>query len=63
MILRRNHELYHSVLKSAALDKAISKDIDHVWALPLTTESLQNIKNVGIAPLGVAELFSINGKG
>ena len=35
VILRRNHKSYHSVLNSAALDKSISKEIDHGWALPL----------------------------
>ena len=63
MILRVNHESSHSVLNSAALDKAISKEIDHGWALPLTIESLQSIKNAGVVPLGVAEKFSTNEKG
>ena len=62
MILRGNHKSSHSVLNSAALDKSISKDIDHGWVLPLTKESLQNIKNSGVVPLGVAEQFSINAK-
>ena len=51
MILRRNHNSFHSVLNSATLDKAISKEIDHGWALPLTIESLQNIKKTGVVPL------------
>ena len=63
MILRGNHKSSHSVLNSAVLDKDTSKDIDHGWALTLTIESLQNIKNVGALPLGVAEQFSINKKG
>ena len=60
MILRGNHKSSHSVLKSAALEKSISKDIDPGWALPPTIESLQNIKNTGVVPLGVAEQLSIN---
>ena len=36
MILRGNHKSSLSVINSAALDKAISKDIDHGWTLPLT---------------------------
>ena len=60
MILRGNHKYSQSVLNAAALNKAISKDIYHVWALPLTIESLQSIKNAGVVPLGVAEQFSIN---
>ena len=63
MILRGNHKSSHSILNSAALDKSISKEIDHGWALPLTIESLQSIKNAGVVPLGVAEKFSINEKG
>ena len=55
MILRGNHKSSHSEINSAALDKAISKDIDHGWALPPTVESLQNNKNSGVVPLGVAE--------
>ena len=63
MILRGNHKYSQSVLNAAALNKAISKEIDHGWALPLTIESLQLIKNSGVVPLGVAEQFSINEKG
>ena len=55
MILRRNHKSFQSVLNAAALNKAISKDIDHGWALLLTIESIQSIKNTGVVPLGVAE--------
>ena len=55
MILRGNHKLSHSVLNSAYLYKAISKEIDHEWALPLTIESLQNTQNAGVMPLGVTE--------
>ena len=44
MILRGNHKSSQSVLNAAALNKAISKEIDHGWALTLTIESLQSIK-------------------
>ena len=63
MILRGNHKSSHSVINLAALYKSISKEIDHEWALPLTIESLQNIKNSVVVPLGVSEQFSINDKG
>ena len=63
MILRGNNKSSHSVLNSSALEKAISKEIDHRWALYLTIESLQSIKNEGVAPLGVEVQFSINKKG
>ena len=63
MILRGNHKSSHSVINSAALDKSISKKIDHGWALPLTIESLQSINNAGVLPLGVTKKFSINKKG
>ena len=62
MIMRGSPKSSHSVLKSSALYKAISKDIDRVLALPLIIESLQSIKNEGVVPLGVAEKFSINKK-
>ena len=39
------------------------KEIDHGWALPLTIESLQNIKNVGVVTIGVVEQLSMNEKG
>ena len=61
--MKGNHKSSHSVLNSSALEKPISKEIDHGWTLPLTTESLQNIKNAGVVPLGVAEQFSIYNKG
>ena len=63
MILRGNHKYSQSVLNAAALNKAISKETDHGWALTLTIESLQSINNAGVVLLGVAEQFSINEKG
>ena len=63
MILRGNHKSYQSVLNAVALNKDISKYIDHGWSLPLTIESLLSIKNVVVLPLGVAEQLSINEKG
>ena len=60
MILRGNHKSSLSELNSSALDKSINKEIDHIWSLPITIESLQNISNAGVVPLGVAEQFSIN---
>ena len=59
MIIGGNHKLPHSELNSDALYKVIIKDIDHVLALTLTIESLQNIRNAGVVRLGVAEQFSI----
>ena len=50
-------------MNSTTLDKDISKEVDHVWAFPLTIGSVQNIKNTGVVPLGSAEQFSINKKG
>ena len=62
MILRRNHKSSQSLLNAAALKKSISKEIDHGWELLLIIESIQSIKNAGVVPLGVAEIFSINEK-
>ena len=50
-------------MNSDVIDKAISREIDHRWALLPTIESLQNIKNAGVVPLGVAEKLSLNEKG
>ena len=50
MIIRGNHKSSQSVLNAAALNKSISKEIDHGWALPLKIESLQSIKNAGVVP-------------
>ena len=47
MILRGNHKPFHSEMKSYAMEKSIRKEIDHVWALLLTIESLHNIKTQG----------------
>ena len=59
MKLRGNHKSSHSVLNSAALEKYISKDIDHGWALPITIESLQNIKKCrGLAPRGCRTILN-----
>ena len=63
MIPRGNHKSSQSVLNAAAANKAMSKEIDHGWALPLTIEYLQSTKNAGVVPLGVAEQLSINDKG
>ena len=63
MIIRGNHKSSQSVPNAAALKKSIIKDIDHGWALPLTIESLQSVKNAGVVPLGVAEQFSIKERG
>ena len=49
-------------MNSYSLDKSTSKEIDHVWASPLTIKYLQNIKNSGVLPLGVVEQFSIKEK-
>ena len=54
MIIRGNHKSSHSVLNPLVLEKSIIKEIDHLWALLLRIEYLQNIKNAGVVPLGVA---------
>ena len=53
MILRGDHSSSHSEMKSAELDNAIIRDIDHILALPFTIESLQNIKTQGLCPWGL----------
>ena len=50
-------------MNSSALEKTIRKEVDRVWSLPLTIGFIQNTKNAGVVPLGVAEQFSINENG
>ena len=53
MILGGNHKPSHPEMNSAALEKVIIKEIDHVWALTLTIKSLLIIKNAGTGPWGL----------
>ena len=62
-LLRGGHKSSRSSLNAAALEKAIYKEVEHIWALPLTIESIRRIKNAGVVPLGVSEQLSINEKG
>ena len=62
MLLMRYHRSSQASLNSAALEKAIDKEVEHVWSFPLTIDSIRRIKNAGVAELGVAEQFSINDK-
>ena len=59
MVLRGNHKPYHSDMNSAALEKIISKEVNHGWALNLTVTLLQSFNNSGVVPLGVVEQLSI----
>ena len=58
MILKGNHKSSQSVLNAAALKKAISKEIDHGWALSLTIESQPSITSTYI-PVGALELIPL----
>ena len=62
MLLGGNHESEKSVLNAEVLEKAMYKEVEHIWALPLTIESIYLIKNSGVVLLGVSEQFSINNK-
>ena len=62
MLLRGDHNSAHPDLNAAALEKAIDKEVEHVWAFPLTIGSICRIKNAGVVQIGVAEQFSINKK-
>ena len=63
MLLKGNPKLERSSLNAVALEKSIYKEVERVWALPLTIYSLRHIKNAGFLPLGLAEKFSIINKG
>ena len=54
MLLRGNHKSERSALNAAALEKEIDKEVEHVWTLILTIESIHYIKNAGVVPLGVS---------
>ena len=62
MLLRRNHKSVKSGLNAEVLEKEIDKDVEHVWELTLTIDSIRHIKNMGIILLEVAEQLSINKK-
>ena len=62
MLLGGNHESEKSVLNAEVLKKAMYKEVEHIWALPLTIESIYHIKNSGVVLLGVSEQLSINNK-
>ena len=57
MLLRGNQ------MNSDALDKAISKYIDHGWALPLTIKYKKEIKKLRSRAPGGYKKISINNKG
>ena len=62
MLLRGNHKSENSTLNAAALEKSIDKEVEHVWVLPLTMESICHIKNMHVVLLRVTEQLSINKK-
>ena len=57
MLLRGGHKSEKSGLNSVVMEKEMDKEVEHRWALPLTIDSILHIKNSGIVPLGVAEIF------
>ena len=63
MLLRGNPKSERSAHNVAALENVIYKEVEHGWALPLTIDSLRQIKHAGVVPLGVGEQFSIYKKG
>ena len=62
MLIGRNHKSAKSDLNAASLEKAIDKEVEHIWALPITIYSIFHIKNMGVVLFGVSEQFSINKK-
>ena len=60
MIKRGNHKYSDSEMNSSALDKAISKEVNHIWSLPLTILSLKDINNARVFPMGGVGKLSIN---
>ena len=62
MPLRGNQKSANSDLNVSALEKAMDKEVEYGWSLPITINSIRHIKDVGFIPLGVAGNFSIDEK-
>ena len=56
MLLRGNHKSEKSDLNVAALETVTDKEMKQGWVLTLTIYSIDHIKDVGVIPLGVAEI-------
>ena len=63
MISRGNHKSATTPQNEPTLLKNYNKQVDKVWMLPITIESVSKIKGAGVIPIGYATKFSINEDG
>ena len=63
MIERGNHKSASTKENEPTLLKNYTKEVQHGWMLPVTTESLKRIKGAAIIPIGVAQQSSIDEAG
>jgi hypothetical protein len=57
---RGNHKSATTKENRAALTKALNKEVQHRWAIPLLPDCIPQIPGASITPLGVAVQWSIN---
>ena len=63
MIERGNHKSASDKDNNPTLLKNYTKEVQHGWMLPVTTESLKRIKGAEVIPIGVAQHSSIDEAG
>ena len=54
MLQRGDHKSEKSDVNMSALEKSIDKEVEYRWLLLLTIDSISNIKNAVVVPIGVA---------
>ena len=63
MLLRGNYKSARSALITADPEKAIDKEVEHGWELPLKIDSLCQTEKARVVPLGAAKKLSTDKKG
>jgi hypothetical protein len=53
MIMRGNHQSTTTPENKLALTKAIDKEVNHQWAIPLVPSCIKKIPDSSVTPLGV----------
>ena len=62
-VKRGNHQSALKPENSAALAKAIDKEVGVCFLIPIKIKMIFKIKGAGVTPLGVAEQFTISAEG
>ena len=52
MLQRGDHKSEKSDVNMSALEKSIDKEVEQIWEMPLTIDSIHHIKIAGDVPLG-----------